>query len=218
VTGGPKPFRFFTRLNLVELLGRRARNIPELLEGIQQVPGTSIYYHTHRFLQQHHYLSPEPPNDFAFWVTSALGLEGLGERLASVDTVSFHAIRDLRDRYSEVLGLYLRERGARNGDCAEGHDFHFMSCRTFILPTPYAARDLKEFSAILQTVSINSVYFHIFEARLRLGRDENDFSNWFRDLGQMELAREIARLDPYTITLEGLRKDIVQKVRRYVQD
>jgi hypothetical protein len=214
----PVSFRFFTRLNQVELLARRARNIPELLEGVKEVPGSSIYYHTHRFLQQHHYLSPEPPNDFAFWVTNALGLEALGERLASVDTVSFHAIRDLRERFIEILESYMGERGARNGDCPEGHEFHFMSCRTFILPTPHEARDLKEFCAILQTVSINSIYFHIFEARLRLGRDENDFSNWFEAIGQLELAREIARLDPYTITLEGLRKEIIQKASRYVQD
>src|SRR4030043_1389365 len=91
-------FRFMTRLNLVELQGRQAKNIPELLEGLRLVPGTSIYHHTHRFLQQHHYLSPEPPNDFAFWVTDALGLDTLGERLASVDTISFRTIRDLRTK------------------------------------------------------------------------------------------------------------------------
>ena len=210
-------FRFLTRLNLVELLGRRAKNIPELLEGLRLVPGTSIYYHTHRFLQQHHYLSPEPPNDFAFWVTNALGLDTLGERLASVDTVSFHTIRDLRTRYLEILESYSQGLSARNGDCPEGQEFHFMSCRTFILPTPYEARNLKEFRNILEKVSVNSIYFHIFEARLRLEKGENDFSNWLEDIGETQLAREISRLDPYTITLDGLRRDLIQRVSRYVE-
>lgn len=211
-------FRFLTRLNLVELLGRRAKNIPELLEGLRLVPGTSIYFHTHRFLQQHHYLSPEPPNDFAFWVTNALGLDSLGERLASVDTVSFSRIRDLRTRYLEILESYSQEHNARNGDCPEGQEFHFMSCRTFILPTPHEAHNLKEFRDILQKVSINSIYFHIFEARLRLERGKNDFSNWLEEMGETQLAQEISRIDPYTITLEGLRRDLIQRVNRYVEN
>lgn len=212
------PFRFLTRLNLVELLGRRAKNIPELLEGLRLVPGTSIYYHTHRFLQQHHYLSPEPANDFAFWVTNALGLDNLGEQLACVDTISFHRIRDLRSRYIEILESYSLGRNARNGDCPEGQELHFMSCRTFILPTPYEARSLKEFRDILEKVSINSIYFHIFDARLRLERGENDFSNWLEDMGETRLAAEISRLDPYTITFEGLRRDLIQRVSRYAEN
>jgi Family of unknown function (DUF5752) len=213
----PTTFRFVTRLNLVELLVRKAKNIPELLEGLRLVPGTSIYYHTHRFLQQHHYLSPEPPNDFAFWVTNALGLDNLGEQLASVDTISFPTIRDLRTRYVEILESYSQGPKARNGDCPEGQEFHFMSCRTFILPTRYEAHNLEEFRDILQKISISSIYFHIFEARLRLERGNNDFSNWLADMGETQLALEISRLDPYTITLEGLRRELVQKVSRYVQ-
>ncbi len=58
----------------------------------------------------------------------------------------------------------------------------------------------------------------MFEARLRLERGENDFSNWFEGVGREDLAAEVARLDPYTMTLEGLRKILIQKVERYVQD
>ena len=211
-------FRFYTRLNLVELLGRQAKNVAQLLNGLKQVPDSSIYYHTHRFLQQHHYLSPEPPNDFAFWVTNCLSLDSLGEQLASVDTVQFRTIRGLREKFLEILESYCREQNSRNTDCQEGEEFYFMSCRTFILPTPYEARNLKEFCEILKKVSINSIYFHIFEARLRLERGENDFSNWLEDIGQKKLARDISRLDPYTMTLEGLRKKLLQRVSHNVKD
>ncbi len=34
-----EPFRFHTRLNLIELLGRRAATVRELLAGIREVPG-----------------------------------------------------------------------------------------------------------------------------------------------------------------------------------
>jgi len=94
-------------------------------------------------------------------------------------------------------------------DCPEGYEFQFMSCRTFILPTPYVANNLDEFRSIISEISIDSLYFHCFEARLRLERDENDFSRWLKDRGEVELAREISKLDPYSYTLEGLRKKII---------
>jgi hypothetical protein len=213
-----KAFRFYTRLNLVELLGRRAKNVPQLLEGLREVPGTSIYYHTHRFLQQHQHLSPEPPNDFAFWVTNALNLDGLGEGLASVDIIKFRSIRGLRERFIEVAESFSVNGVSRNRECPEGQEFHFMSCRTFILPTPYEARNLKEFRDILGRVSVNSLYYHVFEARLRLEKGDNDFSDWLKTIGEDVLAQEISRLDPYTITLEGLRRNIIIKVGRHVKD
>ncbi|MFA5089168.1 MAG: DUF5752 family protein, partial [Candidatus Omnitrophota bacterium] len=54
---------------------------------------------------------------------------------------------------------------------------------------------------------------HVFEARLRLERGNNDFSNWIDySLGDKELADQFTRLDPYTQTLEGLRKSLIQIV------
>jgi hypothetical protein len=211
-------FQFMTRLNLVELLGRQARNVRELFTGLQEIPGSSVYHHTHRFLQQHHILSPEPPNDFAFWVTNALGHDALGEQLASVDTVMFRSIGNLRAAFLDILNQALAGRHGPICDCQPGEEFHFMSCRTFILPTSREARSLAEFREIIQKISIDSIIFHVFEARLRLERGDNDFSDWFEDLGETELAREISRLDPYNVTLEGLRRMIVKKVGEHVSD
>lgn len=93
-----------------------------------------------------------------------------------------------------------------------------MSCRTFIIPTSHEAHDLREFRDILEKISINSIYFHVFESRLRLGKDTNDFSEWLEGIGETHLAREITRLDPYTITLEGLRKELIQRISRHVRN
>ena len=79
----------------------KARNPAELLATYtSRCPQSSIYYHTHRFLQQHHYLSPEPPNDFAYWVTNILGLDALGERLASIDIIHFMDMEALRKAFT----------------------------------------------------------------------------------------------------------------------
>ena len=65
-------------------------------DSIKKVPSSSIYYHTHRFLQQHYRVSPEPPNDFAYWITNILGLRELGESITSVDIINIDSLEDLR--------------------------------------------------------------------------------------------------------------------------
>lgn len=211
-----EPFRFHTRLHLTELTGLRAMNLSQLLELIKDVPGSSIYHHTHRFLQQHQYLSPEPPNDFAYWVTEILGEDELGEKLSSIDTISYSTIRGLREKIVETISNYLKDNAmAKLRFAREGEEFYFIKSVSFILPTDYVAGDLKEFADILKKVTIESIYFHVFESRLRLEKNDNDFSNWIgTSLGNKELAIRISKLDPYTHTLEGLRNSLVEMVEK----
>jgi hypothetical protein len=148
-------------------------------------------------------------------VTNILGLEALGERLASIDIVQFTSIADVRQAFIDKLSDYI-DNGKHYFDCEGGEEFHFMSCITVIMPTPYCAHTLEEFLDIIPRLSINALYFHVFEARMRLRNAENDFSRWLRDMGMKELANELSRLDPYTMTLEGLRKRIIASVSRHV--
>jgi hypothetical protein len=207
-------FYFFSKLDQALLLGRKAKNIKELLDGVKEVSSSSIYYHTHRFLQQHHYLSPEPPNDFAYWVNDVLNDPVLGEKLSSVDIVQFEKLEDLRQALVSTIETYL-PNVEKIVDCPSGEEFHFMSCQTFVFRTPHSANNLTEFKESLQHVSINSIYFHVFDARLRLEKGDNDFSRWFNDLGFKKLATEVSHLDPYTQTLEGLRKRIIGLVSKH---
>ncbi|OQB12830.1 MAG: hypothetical protein BWY16_00327 [Candidatus Omnitrophica bacterium ADurb.Bin205] len=209
-------FRFHTRLHLTELTGLRAINLSQLVELIREVPGSSIYHHTHRFLQQHQYLSPEPPNDFAYWVSEILGEDELGERLSSIDTINYSTIRSLRDRIIATIEEYLRSNPlAKMKFAREGEEFYFIKSVSFILPTDYTANNLREFTDILKKVTIDSIYFHIFESRLRLEKNDNDFSNWIgNSVGNKSLAEKISKLDPYTHTLEGLRGNLVYMIER----
>lgn len=213
-----QPFKFFTRLHLSELTGLRASTLGQLVDLMKKVPGSCIYHHTHRFLQQHQYLSPEPPNDFAYWVTEVLGEDELGEKLASIDTVQFSTIRGLREKIIATIEEYLKDNLlAKLKFAREGEEFHFVKSVSFVLPTNYIVYDLKEFVEILKKITIDSIYFHIFEARLRLERQDNDFSNWIESsIGDKELADEISRLDPYTYTLENLRKTMIKIIEKKI--
>lgn len=209
--GQTKTFRFFSRLNLTELTGLRASTLTQLLDLVRIVPGSCIYHHTHRFLQQHEYLSPEPPNDFAYWVREVLGDERLGEKLASIDTIKFKTIRSLREEIAGHIERHLKDDPfSRLRFSLENQEFYFMKSISFIFPTRYSASSLGEFLEVMRKITIDSIYFHMFEARLRLEKGTNDFSLWLEtSLGEKDLAYQLAQLDPYTYTLEDLRKKII---------
>ena len=210
-----KPFLFHTRLNLSELTGFRATTLGQLLDIIKTVPGSCIYHHTHRFLQQHQYLSPEPPNDFAYWVSKVLGEDALGEKLASIDIMQYTTIRDIREEIVAVIERYLQENQSSGQKFASPDDaFHFIKSISFVIPTHYMSYDLNEFVDVLSKITIDSIYFHIFEARLRLERGSNDFSYWIEhDMGNRELAARLNRVDLFTNTMEGVRNEIVGILR-----
>ena len=213
-----EPFKFYTQVSIPELTGLKAANLQELLDLIKTVPGSVIYHHTHRFLQQHQYLSPEPPNDFAYWITGILGEEELGELLYSIDTIQYTSIRELRDEIIRTIENYIVQHPRSLHKFATlGEEFHFVKSVSFVFQTPYTASDLKEFQAILQRVTINSIYFHMFESRLRIGRGANDFSNWLEDsLSEKKLANKIASLDPYTHTMENLRITLIKLIEKTI--
>lgn len=206
-------FRFYTQIHLRELTGLKARNLQELLAHLQTVPGSVIYHHTHHFLQQHQYLSPEPPNDFAYWVTEVLNEKALGERLASINTCEFSTIRALREKIASTIEAFLKKERGPLREANEGQEFYFLKSISFVFPTHYEAETLEEFAEGLRKITTNSVYFHMFEARLRLEKGTNDFSLWLeKSLGEKELAKKIARLDPYTHTMEALRQTLLRFV------
>jgi small-conductance mechanosensitive channel len=210
-------FRFFNRVHLTELTGLKAKNLKELAEVLMNAPDSIIYYHTHHFLEEHHYLTPEPANDFAVWVSDVLGDEALGEKLASIDAFEFSTLSALRERIVNVIGEHISS-GQEVRKAPEGREFYFMKSTSVVMSTPYAARDLREFVEALRKLSLGSLYFHIFESRLRLGRVTNDFSVWMKDsLEEQELAEAIEKVDPYTYTLEGVRSQLIKLVEKRIK-
>lgn len=209
------PFRFFTSFVLQEATGLRAANVPQLLGLLRKVPEGCVYHHTHYFLLTHHYLTPEPANDFAYWVTEVLNEEPLGELLSSIDVMEHSTLQSLREALVETLDTYLaRNPVARFRFVSEGEEFFFVKSVHVVMPTQYTASTLEEFAHALSHVSVHSLYFHIFDARLRVGRPTNDFAIWLDEqLGLKELAENVAQLDPYAHTLEALRSLLLSLIR-----
>ena len=212
-----QPFHFYGLSLLKKMTGLKAKNLIELVSVLKQVPEGVIYYHTHQFLQEHHYLVPEPPNDFAVWVADSLGDGVLGERLASVNPFFFHDLAGFREKLVNIIEEHLGQH-PNHREAMEGHEFYFVKSTRFIYPSPYIAYDLREFIGALRQISLGSLYYHIFESRLGSEKGLNDFSIWMiESLGEEELGRAISRIDPYTYTLEGLRSSLIKLIEKHIQ-
>jgi hypothetical protein len=60
-------------------------------------------------------------------------------------------------------------------------------------------------------VDASVVYYHNFEAMLRLGRRKGDFALWIEEqLDLPDLAKNICSIDFYMISLEFIRQRIVR--------
>jgi hypothetical protein len=204
------PFIFHTARRLVELTGIRARNLGELVTSLKQVSGSSIFYHTHHLYLQHHFEKPVFYNHFALWVSSALQEEPLAEKLAAIDMLSFTSIRNLRQAIIDSIEDYLSQYEGVRRECPAGSEFHFCKSKSFVMPTGIVAGSVPEFFERLPFITNVSLYFHFFEARLRLERATNDFSRWLRDMDEEGLAAAMERLNPYTMTLDELKREIMK--------
>ncbi|MBI4893375.1 MAG: hypothetical protein HY821_22330 [Acidobacteria bacterium] len=205
-----EPFHFRTERRLVQLTGRSARTLHELLAALREVPGSCIFYHTHHLFLSHHFEKPIVYNEFANWVSEALREEALSEKLAAIDLMAFTSIRELREAIVGLIEGSLAMNSGRPRECPAGDEFHFCRSKSFVMATGVTAEDVPAFFRRLPAVTHVSLYFHFLEARLRLERKTNDFSQWLQWRGEVELAESIDRLDPYVVTLDELKEQIVE--------
>lgn len=209
-----KPFYFNTSAHLLRITRQRANTLSELLDALRECPDDSIFQHTFRTLEEHHFLREGFSNDFAHWALSACNEPSLAERLASVDVREFTSVPELRDRIIQILEKYL-QRNPEAGKRIADETFYFCASDSVVVPTSFVANTMHEFAEGLRHVSLHSIHHHFIEARLRLKLMSNDFSQWLHeDVGLTETARALNRIDIYTATLEDVRGQIVRVVER----
>ena len=204
-----EPFLFIGCSELQEILGKEADDEKRLVELIEEVPLDSIYYHTHSFFLRHHYIPGAYANDFAQWVATQVRDLVLGERLAVLDPFNFENLDALREELISIIDDHL-SRTSVVPRVIFGKPFYFKQSRIIEVPTGLRARTLQDFRSALSDVEISAIYYHMFEARIRLPREESDFSLWIRKyLGLPELSERIRALNPYVGSLERLRSSLL---------
>ena len=208
------PFYFNTSEHLLRIGRQVATNLLELLQTLQTCGDDSIFQHTFRTLQEHHFIRQGFSNDFAHWSLSACHEPVLAEQLASVDVHEFTAIDGLRRRMVDIVGDFLQKH-PRAGMRPAHEPFYFCAADSVVLPTPFVADSVSGFLDGLRQVSIHSIHHHFIEARLRLHLMSNDFSQWLEEEGGLtQVAESIERIDIYTNTMEGVRQQIARLVEQ----
>jgi hypothetical protein len=207
-------FKFIGCIEIKELLGQKADNAIQLLELMEDVHPDSIYYHMHSYFLRHVYLSGPFPNDFANWAAIELRDSVLGEKLANVSFSPEKSLEDVRMDLVETIDRHLS--GVRFvSSVSQGTPFHFMKSEIVEVPLGKDAGDLSGFIDVLQDVHASALYYHIFEARIRVRKGRNDFSIWLDDiLGYQQLAERIEGIDFYMFSLERLRSKILDLCRQ----
>jgi hypothetical protein len=190
-------------------VGVRAENERQLAQLIEEVPLDSIYYHTHGFFLRHKFVAGPYPNDFATWAALEVRDRALGERLAMVDPADVAGLEALRDELVAVIDEHLRDLPIVPR-VVTGEPFDFIQSRTVEIPIGPEVRTLEEFRDALLEVDLSALYFHLVEARMRLGRGQNDFAAWLeRGLGLPRLAARVRVVDPYAGSLEQTRARLI---------
>ncbi|MBI4279273.1 MAG: hypothetical protein HY660_12535 [Armatimonadetes bacterium] len=199
-------FGFTGCIELREMLGRSAWDERELLIGIEEVPGDSIFYHTHSYFLRSRYLAAPYPNDFATWAAIQVRDRVLGERLAVIDPFEFADVETLRAEIITVIDTHLAAL-QMIPRVVYGQPFEFMRSTIIEIPTGIAARTLQEFRDALERVDLSVIYYHFFEP---VSRRRHDPASWLEHaLGLPHLAAQVGRLNPYVGSLEGFRARLI---------
>jgi len=209
-----KPFYFNTSTHLLSITRQKSNTLAEFLDALRQCPEGSIFQHSFRTLQEHHIIREGFSNDFAHWALSDCNEPSLAEGLASVDVREFTSVAKFHERFIQIVENFL-ERAPSAGTRMARETFYFCASDAVVIPTSFVAHTLHEFTEGLRGVSVHSIHHHFIEARLRLKLMSNDFSQWLHeDLGLTEAARQLNRIDIYTMTLENVRDQIIRIVKR----
>src|SRR5579863_8982208 len=207
-----KPFYFNTSAHLLRIGRERATNLVELLQALRTCSEDSVFQHTFRTLEEHHFIREGFSNDFAHWAFSACNEPGLADRLASVDVREFTSVEAVRERILYLVDAYIRSN-SRAGERVAREPFYFCSSETVVLPTPFVSHTVPEFIDGLARVSVHSIHHHFIEARLRLKLTSNDFSLWLEEEADLKkAAHRLNSIDIYTATMEDVRRQIIRIV------
>jgi hypothetical protein len=208
------PFYFYSSATLIKIGREKATNLGELLEGLRACPDASIFQHTFQTLREHHFIREGFSNDFGHWAFAACNEVALAEQLSALDVREFTTVKDLRERLLSTVENYLK-KNPRSADRPAFEPFYFCAAEAVMIPTPFVARNLREFADAMAKVSLHSIHHHFIAARLRLRLNSNDFSVWLEnelDLGK--LADKVNSIDIYTSTLDDVRKSIIRVVEQ----
>ncbi|MGP8050174.1 MAG: DUF5752 family protein [Desulfobaccales bacterium] len=209
----PNSFVFSEYFLMPMPTGNKATNLRELLQFLKEMTEPVLNYHL--WQSRLSVIRPilEYPNDFALWAAIALHDDLLAEKLSDIDPFDYENLTQVREAMVEQLEEYIWD--SPHYQVRPGYELYLCEAAAVVLHSGISARTLAEFCEGLQTVGLNSLYFHFVEARRRLGdRKMDDFSHWIADNFTLpSLVAAIGEIDIYFYTLAEIRDTILALVQ-----
>lgn len=198
--------------------GTRAQNLRELMDRLETVHSSSIYYHFWGRLLAPSFEEPEFNNDFAAWARHGLHDHVLAERLALVNPTDFPTIEALRRELIEVIEERLYE-SALVPWAKTDQQFYFKRSKIVVFDTKQQIAEPKMLPQILPTLSLGSIFYHFIDARRREPEGIDDFSAWLDAFSDQyaALRTEIGSIDLYFSTMSEIRERLTQLCTAHLQ-
>jgi len=211
------PFWFQECFLMPMPIGKKAQNLRELLQALRELGESVLYYHFFQSRLAIAQPAEEYPNEFALWAANALQDSRLAEKLSSFDPFDYENMAQVRQAVIDILEDYLWDifyvPWARSG-----FEFQFCEASNVVMRSQICAHTLLEFCESLRKVGLDSIYYHFFEARWRLGgRKVDDFSFWIEtNFGLPKLVAAIRGIDIYFYSLREIRNTLSGLIHQHL--
>ncbi|MFQ5442261.1 MAG: DUF5752 family protein [Thermodesulfobacteriota bacterium] len=209
-----EPFEFRQCISILKATGRKARTLKELRNLIAISSDEAVFHHTYQYFLKGHIM--EYTNDFAHWAGESLEERVLAEHLSNIDVFAYRDISKLREKILLQIDTYL-ETFPEPREAMAGEEFYFNETITLVFHVGIRVKNLAEFLMALKYIDAGSIYYHFYEARMRLGEGVGDFSKWIKDVFKKEeLAAKIASIDPFMHNIEKIREHLIEYLEQEV--
>ncbi|NIQ39054.1 MAG: hypothetical protein GTN81_10745 [Proteobacteria bacterium] len=210
-------FQFSSSAALEKLTGLKAYDLEELLGLIRSCPDSSIFYHTFSAFRTLREVQAPYTNGFALWISKSINEEALAEKLASIDLTEYNTIKSLRTRIVKTIENHKDQSPTAFQKTAD-MPFYLLDANRIVYLTDKFAYDLRSFRQLLDTISVDSLYFHFIESRLYTQLQSDDFSTWIEEsLSLKQLSQQIRSIDIHVYTLEELRERITRIIDEFLE-
>jgi len=209
-------FQFSSSAYLEKLSGKKACNLDELLKLIESCTLSSIFYHTFSALRKLREVHVPYTNDFAVWISRNLHEGALSEKLGAINLTEYNTIESLKTRIVDIIKDF-RDQNPPAFQKKADEPFYLCDVTRIVYLTDKFAYNLKSFREMLDSISINSLYFHFIESRLYNQLHLDDISTWIeQSLGLNNLAQSIRNIDINVYTLNEIRAKIAQLIDEHL--
>jgi hypothetical protein len=207
-----RPFRFRDAVRLTCPTGESAATLREFRFAVERAAPEVVHHHLRETPLRFAFTVWEYPNDFAIWAAEALENRALAERLAVLDPFHEGDLEVLRERAVDALDEALEDLQS-HFPVPAGQEFYFSSSVSVAFDLGIEAGSLEEMLARMAVVPSTSIFFHLYEARLRTDGGTDDLSTWLRENGFAAEAARLADLDIYMLSLEDCRRVALELIR-----